>query len=902
MEKILNKQTLIESIRFNKKANDIPDRIVESFYKNDKLERFPFEIVGKISDPYMPKDVLWQLNSIDKSIATKIVTEYSNQSIPVLAAAYEQEDILKRLLKLDSTFIDELLSEYSYNRVDTKGGNEELYKNFLFFISKLFNYTSTNGYLNKDMARFKSYIEGDKLDLITVYNNIILENFSRNEDPSVEINNMLVSIITSDLYSQIDCTYAGWVSTLKELWTLWLNNKASEDTLKLSVEIMSNIKESMDTDIEIIISLFKSDIKLNTNFKYKELKSLYGNELYTLFKNLVGHNSTIITQNEINSLLNNKVDVNNPYASIYNEGTAELKLLKNTNNFSSGQSIKIKELILNKKTKFLNELYNYFEKSVDNPMDEYEIFSSLFNSNIMKNTDILDRYIHLNNLNYNQLKFLNEKPRAYCEDLQRYLDYNSGVRIPKFFAEKYNLDDNLNLYSGEKFNFEEFEFLLKSNSYSIIDLMFILKKIKVKNSRIINICNELLKVQDMDNLTSDLNLSKVIDVALNYHSLYGYREKHPITLEPIKNIDNVIYSILFEEDLKSINIKKESEIEFIRKRRLPISHFKTKGFTDVTEIQKDICLKDPEIQKVIELLGVNNDFITKNFENIMSFYTNGLSTVVSTLSKKLTGNGSTNLPLIVKAELAGALKSIKYVQEDYQKEIQLDVSDKQRMLWEKNFEKGNTCEADDFETIIRIGENPVTTCQHWNSSGSYVQSILSNFDTNKKIIVHKDSSGKIDTRAILRLTKMTLDRSTALAINKESRKSKYSNETFGFKDITNNGSTTESINPIEQKEELVLFLEVSYSYLNSNQAKIANEEIIQLAQQKAKEMGIKLVISKRYGDILAGSDYLKNFTEEFCYIYISKSKNGLQYLDSLSGQNTSSNSERYQDTTVYMQI
>lgn len=900
MEKILNKQTLIESIRFNKKVNDIPDCIVESFYKNDKLERFPFEIVGKISDPYMPKDVLWQLNSIDKLIATKIVTEYSKQSIPVLAAAYEQEDILKKILKLDSAFIDELLSEYSYNRVDTKGGNKELYKNFIFFLSKLFDYTSNNGSSNKDMERFKYYIEGDKLELITVYNDIILNDCSRDEVTSPEINNTLVSIITSDIYNKIECTYAGWASTLKKLWKLWLNNKVSEDTLKLAEEIMSDSRESTDQDIEILISLFKSDTKLNTNFKYKELKSIYGNELHTLFNNLVGSNSTIITQNEINSLLNNKVDVSHPYESIYNEGTAELKLLKNTKHFSSGQSMKIKELILNKKTKFLNELYNYFEKSIDNPIDKEEFFCSLFNSNIMKNTDILDRYIHLNNLNYNQLKFLNEKPRAYCEDLQRYLDYNSGVPIPKFFAEKYNLDDNLNLYSGKKFNFEEFEFLLKSNSYSIIDLMLILKKIKVKNSRIINICNELLKAKDMENLTSDLNLSKIIDVALNYHSLYGYREKHPITLEPMKNIDNVIYSILFEEDLKSINIKKESEIEFIRKRKLPISHFKTKGFTDVTEIQKDICLKDPEMQKVIELLKVNNDFITKNFENIMSFYTNGLSTVVSTLSKKLTGNGSTNLPLIVKAELSGALKSIKYVQEDYKKEIGLEVSDTQRMLWEKNFEKGNTCEADDFETIIRIGENPVTTCQHWNSSGSYVQSILSNFDTNKKIIVHKDSSGKIDTRAILRLTKMTLDRSTALTINNKDRNSNYTDETFGFKDITNNGTIKESINHTKQREELVLFLEVSYSYLNSNQAQIANEEIIQLAQQKAKEMGIKLVISKRYGDILTGSDYLKNFTSEFCYIYISKSKNGLQYLDSLSGQNTSSNSERYQDTTVYM--
>lgn len=91
-------------------------------------------------------------------------------------------------------------------------------------------------------------------------------------------------------------------------------------------------------------------------------------------------------------------------------------------------------------------------------------------------------------------------------------------------------------------------------------------------------------------------------------------------------------------------------------------------------------------------------------------------------------------------------------------------------------------------------------------------------------------------------------------------------------------------------EKPVLFLESIYTFgLND----IEKEEVMKLAvsltTQKAAELGVVSVLARRYLGCYERDEYvLAPF-----YVYISKSKNGWQYLDSLGGAAYTSAKEEY---------
>lgn len=139
--------------------------------------------------------------------------------------------------------------------------------------------------------------------------------------------------------------------------------------------------------------------------------------------------------------------------------------------------------------------------------------------------------------------------------------------------------------------------------------------------------------------------------------------------------------------------------------------------------------------------------------------------------------------------------------------------------------------------------------------------LLSCFDANKKIIFIKHN-GKIVFRAILRLTKGSF-------VAADERK------TIEFVDVTVKSEPHEN-----KAEELVLFLERYYqSGLSEQEIRKAVNLTAMLVKEKAEKLGARLVLSSSYKNVLENKNYvLTNF-----YMYISASKNGSQYLDSLGG-------------------
>lgn len=100
-------------------------------------------------------------------------------------------------------------------------------------------------------------------------------------------------------------------------------------------------------------------------------------------------------------------------------------------------------------------------------------------------------------------------------------------------------------------------------------------------------------------------------------------------------------------------------------------------------------------------------------------------------------------------------------------------------------------------------------------------------------------------------------------------------KTIEFVDVTVKSEPHEN-----KAEELVLFLERYYqSGLSEQEIRKAINLTAMLVKENAEKIEARLVLSSSYKNVLENKNYvLTNF-----YMYISASKNGSQYLDSLGG-------------------
>lgn len=130
-------------------------------------------------------------------------------------------------------------------------------------------------------------------------------------------------------------------------------------------------------------------------------------------------------------------------------------------------------------------------------------------------------------------------------------------------------------------------------------------------------------------------------------------------------------------------------------------------------------------------------------------------------------------------------------------------------------------------------------------------------------------NGEIVGRACIRLTKCCLTGAP------KSRKEPVGK--FSFVDLEDVNDPPETRH---QGETLALFLERPYnSGLNPEKQIQVNGLFVKLAQQKAEELGAMLVLSMDYRETVKDG-----FARTCLYLYISASKAGGQYLDSLGGK------------------
>lgn len=183
-----------------------------------------------------------------------------------------------------------------------------------------------------------------------------------------------------------------------------------------------------------------------------------------------------------------------------------------------------------------------------------------------------------------------------------------------------------------------------------------------------------------------------------------------------------------------------------------------------------------------------------------------------------------------------------------------------------------------LDCIIFINRELVgRTCLSYRN-GRYKECLLSAFDANKKVLYFA-LNGQLVFRAFIRLTKGTLS----------NRKSQ--NNHLQFVDITKEEQESAS-KQIDQTEQLTLFLERPYfKGISEEKEREIVQFVLRMLKQKAKKMSAQLILSNDYKALVPETSGL---VRAQYHMYISASKNGKQYLDSLGGMATINNEGSYE--------
>lgn len=332
------------------------------------------------------------------------------------------------------------------------------------------------------------------------------------------------------------------------------------------------------------------------------------------------------------------------------------------------------------------------------------------------------------------------------------------------------------------------------------------------------------------------------------------------------------------EELKPFisGINDENQVLYLLRNRDCI-----KEFHDFSEIQKHIMESDQAWGWMRDNLPIEDEFVQEHKENIFRFLYEGGSEILYAFCKKVHGKKE-EIRRLLTAEFMGKFMELKYHEDNLEKEIAYPITAEIKRAWMENMELSRGCyhvwEEDRLLPVMQIGEIPTETCMSYRN-GAQCECLLSCFDSNKKI-VFLEKDGDIVFRAILPLTKGSHNK-----IDTDSNR-------VEFADLTKIETAKNNA-----KEELVLFLERPYyKRISDEEAKKAVSHVVRMVKQKAEAVGAKLVLSTSYGGMLDVEEFeLANY-----YVYISASKNGSQYLDSLGGMATVNNSGSYGRARVFL--
>ena len=280
-----------------------------------------------------------------------------------------------------------------------------------------------------------------------------------------------------------------------------------------------------------------------------------------------------------------------------------------------------------------------------------------------------------------------------------------------------------------------------------------------------------------------------------------------------------------------------------------------------------------------DFFSISNEFIQENKEQILSFLCEGGAEILYEYHKDYNRNVEGMRRLLV-AELLGRFREVKYHENDLERELSWNISLPAQKTWQENMKKKqghfHLWEEDRFLPVMQIGEVPESTCLSYKN-GMYKECLLATFDSNKKVLYLAYKQRTV-LRAILRLTKGS-------KVWKEQE-----NHRIQFADLTPDAAGDRS------DEKLVLFLERAYiKRLPGKERKNAISLLLRLVKEKADRLGAFPMISFEYSNMIDQEQLVR--TDYF--LYISATKGNTQYLDSLDGSNSITDTGKYKKAAIH---
>lgn len=474
-------------------------------------------------------------------------------------------------------------------------------------------------------------------------------------------------------------------------------------------------------------------------------------------------------------------------------------------------------------------------------------FLSISQSSILYNEDFYNRYVNLNTLTLKNLQDL--------KDMQ-------------------NNRSNMKLLYNNSYTFEEIKLLFNlSDQYLILYNELLDLRIDERMLIIKQLSKKKLLCKTLD----DKELKDLAQM-LKKQNLYRWLEKDFAHIKELTPTSAIKILINYSTINKYIpQIENETELLYVIRNIDKIQQYES-----LDAIKNNIENIDVYWSQLVDKMNFDKHFIEENKNSIKHFLLNNGSELALTYCKGRYDYELDTFKKILKAELMGQFRKLKYYTNDLHREIDFNLKEEQIREWKSNniqvSDDGiDVMEYDDFYSTMILGESPQHTCLSYRN-GMYNHCLMACFDSNKKILYAK-INGKIVARAMVRLTKGTYS-------NNQNIKKKLS-----FVDLENI-KPEENVKP-EKDEYLTIFLEKAYiSGVSSQEERKIKNMFISLLEKKAVNMNALLVLSSTYSSV-ANNEYIVTKY----HIYISKSKAGSQYLDSLSGENTVTEEGQYKMNT-----
>ena len=469
--------------------------------------------------------------------------------------------------------------------------------------------------------------------------------------------------------------------------------------------------------------------------------------------------------------------------------------------------------------------------------EEAELFYDLPNASMLLKKEVYQEYINLNTLNRKNLKD------------------SADLILSR---------DRFELLAKREHTFEELKLLCTAKE-AVIELY---EHLTCKSDERLLVLRELIKRECVPHSFWEGQIEPLA-AALSKKPLSRWIREDFWNI-PDLSYGTALWLLVYREQLKGMEkeITMEQQALYLLKDLALV-----KECDSLSELKEKLILGDVSWRLLKEKLSFSEEFVQNNAARIGNFLFVGGAEIMETFLERQPSKIE-EIRRLVTAELLGKFDELKYPSGDLMREIDFEVSEEAEKEWkiDRTFTSKNLVlkEETGLLPVMQIGEIPSYSCLSYRS-GLNSDCLLSCFDSNKKFFFIR-KNGQVVFRAMIRLTKGSY-------VGDRMRKK------IQFADLSGAGKPKE-----EEWEESVLFLERYY------EKNLTNEEMDQAvylvfvaAKEKAKKLGARLVLSCYYQDDVKTKKYIKSNY----YLYISKSKNGSQYLDSLYGEASVSASGDY---------